>query len=64
LHTQYAANKVLHMEKLCRACGSELAAVDLCEGCGEPVRWLCKACLKEKDSSHVHRAVVQYVITR
>jgi predicted amidophosphoribosyltransferase len=52
------------MESLCRACGSELEIVELCEGCSKPVRWRCDNCLREKDSPHVHRALVQYVIAR
>ena len=50
------------METLCRACGSELEIVELCEGCSEPIRWRCDACLREKDSPHMHRALVQYVL--
>jgi hypothetical protein len=46
------------MEKLCRACGNELEPVAICKGCAEPIRWRCYACLMEKDSPHMHRALV------
>ena len=52
------------MESLCRACGSELEVVMLCEGCSEPVHWRCDNCLREKDSSHLHRAIVQFELAR
>ena len=44
----------MHNNRSCRACGTHLTPISLCNICKEYVSWTCGKCLKMDDVTHRH----------
>jgi hypothetical protein len=52
----------MYNKESCRACGTYLTSVSLCEVCGEQISWLCSNCDKMCDVTHAHNVILYGVL--
>ncbi len=51
----------MYNKESCRACGTYLTSVSLCEVCGEQISWVCRNCDKMYDVTHMHKVILYRV---
>jgi hypothetical protein len=48
----------MYNKESCKACGTYLTSVSLCEVCEEQISWVCSKCDKMYDVTHAHNNVL------
>jgi hypothetical protein len=48
----------MYNKESCRACGTYLTSVSLCEVCEEQISWICTNCDRRYDVTHTHNVIL------
>ena len=49
---------LMYNKESCKACGTYLTSVSLCNVCKEQISWVCSKCAKMYDVTHAHNVLV------
>jgi hypothetical protein len=49
---------LMYNKESCKACGTYLTSVSLCNVCKEQISWVCSKCERMYDVTHTHNLVI------
>jgi hypothetical protein len=52
---------IMNVKKSCRACGTTMTTVKVCDVCKEGISWLCSRCTKMETATHIHNYEMLFI---